>query len=99
MFKIWVKTYCGEKLTRNHIYEGADKYDRNLFRDYVYEICNELDIPSPIVLENHISNFERFNITRFDASDYVESIDFDRFTLEYVVKPDKKRCKDLRLYP
>lgn len=99
MFKIWVKTYSGEKLTRNFLYEGEDKYEDALFRECVYAVCNELDIPSPVILPVHIRHFGQFNVVRFRADDFVESIDFDTMTMEYVARADKKRCKDLRLYP
>ena len=98
MFKIWAKTVRGEKLTRNYLYYGEGEYTDGRFEECIYDICNELDIPSPVIMRTHVQNFEQFNHTVFRASDYVESIDFDRFTVEYCLD-EKRPAKDLRFYP
>jgi len=98
MFKIWAKTIRGEKLTRNFLYEHDGAFSDEAFHEYVYEICNALDIPSPIIMRSHLANFAQFNHVIFRASDYVESIDFDRFTLEYCLDENRPK-KDLRFYP
>ena len=48
------------------------------------EICYEMDIPTPVVLKSHRHNFSQFNTTRFRASDFVESVDFETLVLENV---------------
>ena len=98
MFKIWAKTFHGEKLTRNFLYECDGAYVDEDFNACVYAICTELDIPSPVIMRSHVANFSQFNHVIFRASDYVESIDFDRFTLEYCLDENRPR-KDLRFYP
>ncbi|MBR2967607.1 MAG: hypothetical protein IKC35_02365 [Clostridia bacterium] len=86
MFKIWAKTVKKEKITKSYVYKGEDKFDSKLLSKYLPEMCEQMDIPTPVLLNSHIKNFDAFGITRFTKSDFVESVDFDFFTLEY--------CKD-----
>ena len=83
MFKIWARTICNDKITKSFIYKGEDKFERNKFHKYLTDMCEQMDIPTPVVLKSHIKNFDAFNITRFMASDFVESVDFDNLTIEY----------------
>lgn len=82
MVKIWFKTITDKKLLTSNIYHFEGKFDESLFDGYVRFACDELDIPSPIVMERHVSNFIQFNICRFDQTDFVESIGFEQLTLE-----------------
>lgn len=84
MFKIWARTTKGDKITRDLLYKNFDRFEPDSLLDYVIEICHEIDIPTPVILRNHRDNLTRYNIARFKESDFVESIDFDNFILEYV---------------
>ena len=83
MFKIWARTISNDKITKSLMYKGEDKFDRSKFLKYLTEICEQMDIPTPVLLKSHIRNFDAFNITRFLSSDFVESVDFDNLTVEY----------------
>ena len=82
MVKIWVKTIRGEKTTRSEVFVFSGKYEEAEFQDYLNEICDQLDIPTPVVIKAHVRNFSRFNITKFKRDDFVESTDFDLLSLE-----------------
>jgi hypothetical protein len=84
MFKIWVKVFCEEKITKSILWESGAKFSRRDFSGYVYEICGTLDIPSPVILESHAKNFERFNIVKFVPRDFVETVVFGAVTMEFV---------------
>jgi hypothetical protein len=86
MFSIWVKTLTEDKLQKNAIINFDEKFKKNKFFDYVSNICNELDIPTPVILDKHVNHFFSFNNTQFIKDDFVESVDFDKLVLEY--------CKD-----
>ncbi|HEY8419683.1 MAG TPA: hypothetical protein VIL03_04545 [Clostridia bacterium] len=86
MFSIWVRTLTEDKLQKNAIIDFDEKFNKNKFFDYVSNICNELDIPTPVILEKHINHFTSFNNTQFTKGDFVEAVDFDKLILEY--------CKD-----
>lgn len=85
--KYWVKTINGEKILKNKIVEPDVKLTRASFSTLIREICMEIDEPTPIVVDSQYDNFTEFNVVRFKASDYVESVPFERFTIEVV--PEK----------
>lgn len=88
MIRIWAKIEKNHKLGKNIIYESLDNFKPETFYLHVQEICNRLDIPTPVIIESHIKNFDKFNTTTFLERDFIESIDFDKLILEHVV--DKK---------
>lgn len=82
MIRIWAKTIKNGKITRSVIYEREGVTDYSLFFDYVREICERLDIPTPVVIKTHLFNYAKYNTVRFIPEDFVESVDFDRLILE-----------------
>ena len=84
MFKIWAKIITREKIIRTLMYKGYGDFECKKLHFYLSEICSELDIPTPVVLNSHIVNFNSFKTTRFLSSDFVENVNFDKLTLEYV---------------
>ena len=86
--KYWVKTYKGEKLLKNKVVQPDVKLTRANFPTLIREISLELDEPTPIVVDSQYNNFCEFNVVRFKASDYVESVPFDKMTIE-VISEDK----------
>ena len=82
MLKIWAKTLSDDKITRDLMFKRFEKFDIEKFSDCLMEICYELDIPTPVVLTSHTTNFAQFNIVRFKANDFVESVDFEVLVLE-----------------
>lgn len=82
MVKIWVKTHKSKKIVKNEIVVYDGKYDTERFDEYVRIACHELDLPTPVILSTHEKSFTQFNICRFKAGDFVESVDFDELTLE-----------------
>lgn len=83
MFKIWAKVIIDNKILKHAIFEFEGVFKKNSMMDYIFNICDELDIPSPIVLNPHIKNFNQYNIVKFGSSDFIDEIDFDWLTLEY----------------
>lgn len=84
--KYWVKTINGEKILKNKIVELDVKLSYDNFSTIIREICLEIDEPTPIVLDSQYGNFIEYNVVRFKANDYVESVPFDKFTVEAVVE-------------
>lgn len=85
MLRIWARTVKNNKITRSYIYESIDNFNDNTIRKHIEKICHELDIPTPIILKSHITNYVDFNGSTFLARDFVESIDFDRFIIENAI--------------
>ncbi len=82
MLRIWARTVVDSKITRSFIYESIDNFSEEKFRLHIEKICHELDIPTPIILKSHITNYVDFNNVSFIKRDFVEWIDFDKLILE-----------------
>ncbi len=82
MIRIWARTMKDNKITRSYIYESIDNFAEEKFFKHIEEICHKLDIPTPMVLKNHINNYVEFNNALFSPRDFVESIDFESFIIE-----------------
>ncbi len=85
--KIWATTVFEDKITRNIVWEGKICSDDE-FVCALQNICESLDIPTPVTTNINYLHFVRFNVTQYKVRDFVESVDFDRLTLECI--PDKK---------
>ena len=86
MFKIWAKTMKDGKISKQMVYENSeDKMTYSHFLQYLFDICRELDVPTPVLLKTHIFNFAKFNHVRFLPRDFVESVDFDYLLLENII--------------
>lgn len=80
--RIWAKTIVGDKITRDYMYTLSDIFEEDKLFEYITDITRAMDIPTPILLKHHIYNFVHFNIVKFLPSEFVETVDFDAFTLE-----------------
>ena len=85
MFRIWAKTVKDGKIVRQFTYENEEKLTWSHFLHYLFDICRELDVPTPVLLKTHILNFGKFNHVRFLPRDFVEEVDFDYLLLENLV--------------
>lgn len=85
MFSIWAKVMKNERIVKEFMYKSESKYDSNNFFKYLMQICKELDIETPVVLTKHYNHFEEFNVAKFIAEDFIDTIDFDYLILENVI--------------
>lgn len=82
MIRIWAKVIKNDKIVKQFMLEKIETMDYSLFFDYVREICENLDIPTPVVIKTHLFNYAKYNVLRFKKDDFVESISFDKLVLE-----------------
>ena len=82
MIRIWAKVMKDHKIVKQYIFEKFEVIDYSKFYDYLVEICENLDIPTPVLIKTHLFNYAKYNNVRFGESDFVESIDFDKLVLE-----------------
>ena len=82
MVKIWAKVLKERKIVKSYVYENFAEMDWAEFGKYVMDICEQLDIPTPVVIKTHIFNYAKFRNVKFKADDFVESIEFDTLVLE-----------------
>ena len=82
MFRIWAKVMKKDKIIGQFVLEKYESLDYSKFYDYVREICEALEIPTPIIIKTHLFNYAKYNNVRFLKEDFVESVDFDKLILE-----------------
>lgn len=93
MAKIWGKIYKNHKMQNDMVWETILS-DHEAEQEAVEEICKKLDIPQPIWLNKQLSEMEQFGRTRFNSDNFMESITFDQFEVEYI--REKGKSKDPR---
>lgn len=82
MFRIWAKVVKGEKIIKQITYEREGKFTYSDFWKYVSDVCEELDIATPIVLKTHIFNYAKFRTVKFLPRDFTEKPDFDKLIVD-----------------
>lgn len=80
MIKIWGKVLAKEKIAKSVVVE-IDEENTSFF-DMLTNVCSKLNISTPVLLEKHVYDFNRFHVCRFVASDFIESVIFDSFVLQ-----------------
>lgn len=82
MFRIWAKVMKKDKIIKQTVLEKEGSLDYSLFFDYTREICETLDIPTPVIIKTHLFNYAKYNVLKFRKDDFVEKVDFDRLVFE-----------------
>ena len=82
MFRIWAKVLKDEHIEKQTVYESTEKFTYSRFFHYLADICDELDVPTPVLLKAHIMNYAKFNHVAFRPRDFMESVEFDKLLLE-----------------
>ena len=84
MFAIWAKLMKDGKILKQVTYRRDDKFSYSQFFVYLTDICEELDISTPVLLKTHIFNYAKFSTVRFIPRDFVERVDFDKLVLDNI---------------
>ncbi len=84
MFRIWAKVIREEKIVKQLTYESDDKFVYSQFFKYLSDICEELDVATPVLMKTHIFNYAKFGTVRFLPRDFAESVDFDKLVLDNI---------------
>lgn len=85
MFRIWAKVYKHDHIAKQSVYESEKKFTYSEFFSYLAEICDGLDIPTPVLLKTHIFNYAKFNHVVFRPADFMESVPFEKLVLENIL--------------
>lgn len=88
--KLWATTVSGEKITRSLVYEYDSISNEDEFVSVLQQVCEQMDVPTPVVTYINFNHYVMFNNTRFKPRDFVEYVDFDHMTIENVVEHKKK---------
>lgn len=82
MINIWGKIFNEEKITKHFVVSVEPKHCT--FFDMIKQLCEGLDIPTPVLLNKHLDDFNKFSMTLFKPVDFIESVNFDKFIIEYL---------------
>ena len=82
MVRIWAKLIKNDKIIKQTVYEREGVTDYSVFFEYVRDICESLDCPTPVVIKTHLFNYAKYNTVKFKSDDFVEKTDFDKLVLE-----------------
>ena len=82
MIKIWGKVFNKDRVAK-HITIEVDAHATTFF-DMLRTISEKLDIPTSVLLEKHVIDFNQFNFCVFMPTDYIQPVNFSRFILENV---------------
>ncbi len=82
MIRIWAKVMKKDKILKQYMFEKFTEMDYSEFFSYLKEICENLDIATPVLIKTHLFNYAKYNVVRFTQSDFVEQISFDKLVLE-----------------
>ena len=69
-------------IKKQFVYENTERLTYSHFFDYLTEICQVLDVPTPVLTKTHVFNFAKFNHVKFPSADFVEPLPYDCLFLE-----------------
>ena len=84
MFRIWAKVYEGEHIARQTVYEGETQFSYADFFGYLAEMCTTLDVPTPVLLKQHIFQYAKFRHVVFRPADFMENVTFTKLVVENI---------------
>lgn len=84
MIKIWAKVLKKDKIVRQCVYEKNENVDYSLFFEYLREICEELDVATPVLIKTHLFHYAKYRTLKFRKDDFIDGIDFDYLVLENI---------------
>lgn len=80
--KIWARLVTDDKIQKDILYHSPLKMSKTNYEVWLREICHQLDVPNPVLLDHHFKNFVNFHNTKFKQDDFVETLDYDVLIVE-----------------
>jgi len=83
MLKIWGKIIKNNKIIKDEVAVSdiGGTYQENL-KQCINELCYKFDISKPYWLPTNLDEYNKRNKTSFTKDNFIEQIDFDKFTIE-----------------
>ena len=82
MVKIWGKILTEDKIITSKTIV-VDESNTSFF-SMLQEMSGKLNIPTPILMDKHVHDFNLFHFCSFRPDDFVENVNFDKLVLELV---------------
>ena len=65
--------------------ESEERFTYSDFFGYLTQLCDALDIPTPVLMKVHIFNYAKFRHVVFRPSDFMEEVEFEKLLLENIL--------------
>lgn len=82
--KFWAIVYNEDKILTDTLFECKRLLSQKNYIKTLQEIAYILDIATPISLDAHFKQLEKFGRIKYLPRDFVEDVDFTSFTIEVV---------------
>lgn len=82
MVKIWGKILIEDKIIKSTTVEVEPS--KTSFFEVLQNLCYQLNIPTPILMDKHVHDFNLFHFSSFRPDDFVESVNFDKLVLQLI---------------
>jgi len=79
MIKIWGKVLSNDKIIKSKTIKVDT--ENTTFFDMLANLSHSLNIPTPVLLDKHVYDFNVFNTCFFNKDDFIEDVVFDRFVI------------------
>lgn len=80
--KLWARVKINEKLVHNELLENDLADNRYNYEQSLREICEKMDISTPVSLSSHYKHFHKFNIVKYNQQDFIDKENFDILEIE-----------------
>ena len=90
MSRLWLKVIRDHRIRESLAADCAWGEEKNA----LVEMCKQADLPCPMWLNKHESEFERFRHTAFLPEHFIEDVSFDRLEIEFLDDTDRRRKSD-----
>ena len=90
MIKIWAKVMKKGKIIKQYVLEKNEIMDYSLFYDYLREICENLDIQTPVVIKTHLFNYAKYNTVEYHYGQMINYRAF-LFSIQFTLNRFYKR--------
>ncbi len=82
MIKISAKLITNQKVKKTTTFISVDEYESKNFYFYITEICRQLDLSTPIIINYHRESYEKFNSLSFTKDDFIDNFNYGSLFLE-----------------
>lgn len=90
MTKVWARAMTKDKILFDKVLEMNEDFCDDNFFELVAQICQSMDVSTPVILQKHKNEMQKFNHSIFLANEFMESVEFDRFIIERFDDEEKK---------
>lgn len=90
MFRLWAKILKDNHMLKDMVVKNSDREMTRTKKVFAAldKVCMEFDLGKPIWLDSNISEFKKAAKTRFNADNFIESIDFDYLEI-HIIEEDE----------